>query len=188
MRLVYDWSLISHQTPTGLLSPQKGNVHIQGVRDEPGGHHITTSPVVEILSKDQRKVKTKSGNIYFLAGLPKEWWVAGAGDSGIDDFAPFDVSVWGIVFLKEPTRGRISRNGCDWLWGCDQGENGLWKGAMVEDRECMVRTIHTDFEFKEMLEAKEAVLKMMEEAEKKAKGLRLFMVGGGVKIYRRDLS
>ena len=188
MKRIYNWAIISHQCPTAMFSPRKGEVHVSGKSE--GDHRIRTSQVMEILSPDHRKFRTKSNHIYYLEGMPVDWWLEHAGDSGIDDFAPFNVTRFGVVFLAEPTCGRISRQGTDWLWQVRLEDNGEYTGHIVEDRATMVRCVDTEgVTYPTIAEARDAAIRAMEVVEKAAGGKRPMLVGPeGTIAYRVDPS
>jgi hypothetical protein len=174
-RKLSNWLISSPENPSGY-HPSTRSVNVCGA-DGPGYPSLTTSAVVEVLRSDQRMFRTKSGSIYELVGDPFRGWAEEAGASGIDDFAPFDVSVFGVAFLSEPTRGRIRRNGDDWLWFARRNDDGLWTARCVEDRPTMVRVAEPDMGYHSIAEARESAVDAMQKLYAEAGGKRPAIVG-----------
>jgi hypothetical protein len=176
---LYDWVIASHESPSGFTSPPVGVVRVQATGDE----LLVTTRIVEVISDDQRVFRTKSDSVYELVGPPLKGWTEYAGETGIDDFAPFDVSRFGVTFLDEPTRGRITRQGCDWLWSVSRDDD-RWRGRCVEDRPMMCRVVSTAESFATIAEARDDAVAAMERVYKEAGGKRLVAAGGsGLRVY-----
>lgn len=174
------WAICSPENPCGT-----GTRRYVVVEGELGGERIITSAVVKMLRQDHRVFQTRSGSVYELVGSPIDAWVEVAGESA-NDFAPFDVRRFGVVFLPFPVLGRIRRQGgCDWLWNVEL-RDGLWYGYCREDRRCMIRFAETERGYKKPAAARAAAVRELERLHRAAGGKRIVAAGGGKIHYRNE--